>query len=41
VPANVKFWRFTARTHKQGTRMRLLDGPSTILDGTDWENPPG
>ena len=40
VPPAVHFWRFTARTHKQGSRLRVLAGATTLADGTDWENPP-
>jgi hypothetical protein len=40
VPAGVRFWRFTARTHLLGTRMRLLDGATVLLDGSDWQHPP-
>lgn len=41
VPTAVDFWRITARTHQLGTRLRVLDGTSTVLlDGNDWERPP-
>jgi hypothetical protein len=36
----VQFWRFTARTFKQGVRMLVQDGAATVLDGNDWEHPP-
>lgn len=40
LPPGSKTWRATMRTHKQGTRMRLLDGASVLLDGNDWQHPP-
>lgn len=40
LPAGAKFWRLTMRTYKQGTLLRLLDGGSVLLSGSDWEHPP-
>jgi hypothetical protein len=39
TPAGAKFWSLSMRTHKQGVRLEVKDGSSSVFLTTDWEQP--